>query len=114
MKACNFPGARRIGAPKDWDAQLDGEVGTIFVADGTDILSGRNFMYSVYQPTPEDLAALNAGGAIRLGIMGWEHPVFQLAALTPGLCDQIGLEPMWDLGPPLDPIPIEEGGSDDR
>lgn len=101
MKACNFPGARRIGAPKDWDAQLDGEVGTIFVADGVDTLSGMNFMYSVYQPTAENLAALNSGGAIRLGIMGQAHPVFQLCALTPELCAQIGLEPMWDLGEPI-------------
>ena len=109
MKACDFPGARRIGAPKDWDAELDGEVGTIFVADAIDMLSGMNMMYSIYQPTPEDLAALNAGGAIRLGIMGTRHPVFQLCALTRGLCDQVGLQPMWDLGPPIDPIFTDQG-----
>lgn len=52
MKACDFPGARRIGAPANWDAELDGAVGTIFVTDAVDVLSGQNFMYSVYQPTP--------------------------------------------------------------
>ncbi|MAM41698.1 MAG: hypothetical protein CL949_25055 [Erythrobacter sp.] len=101
MKACDFPGARRIGAPANWDAELDGAVGTIFVTDAVDVLSGQNFMYSVYQPTPEDLAALNAGGAIRLGIMGRAHPVFQLCVLTPRICEQADLRPMWDLGEPL-------------
>ncbi|MCC4234516.1 hypothetical protein LL253_17735 [Sphingobium soli] len=80
MKACDFPGARQIGAPANWNAELDGAVGTIFVADAIDTLSGTNFMYSVYQPTEADLAALNAGGAIRLGIMGRSQ---------------------WDLGEPL-------------
>lgn len=101
MKACDFPGARRIGAPANWDAELDGAVGTIFVTDAVDTLSGMNFMYSVYQPTPDDLAALNAGGAIRLGIMGRQHPVFQLCVLTPTVCKQADLRPMWDLGEPL-------------
>ena len=101
MKAWNFPGARPIGAPKNWNAQLDGAVGTIFVTDGVDTLSGMNFMYSVYQPTAEDLAALNAGGAIRLGIMGRAHPVFQLCVLTPRICEQADLRPMWDLGEPI-------------
>lgn len=101
MKACNFPGSRRIGAPRDWNAELDGEVGTIFVTDAIDTLSGMNIMYSVYQPTAEDLAALNAGGAIRLGIMGRSHPVFQLCVLNPAACEQAELEPMWDLGEPV-------------
>ncbi|MBH1992477.1 MAG: hypothetical protein I8H86_06280 [Sphingomonadaceae bacterium] len=101
MKACDFPGARRIGAPANWDADLDGSVGTIFVTDAVDTLSGMNLMYSVYQPTPADLEALNAGGSIRLGIMGDRHPVFQLCVLTPGSRKQAQLEPMWDLGEPL-------------
>ena len=98
MQACNFPGARRIGAPRDWDAELDGEVGTIFVADAVDTLSGMNFMYSVYKPSAEEIAALLNGGAIRLGIMGRSHPVFQLAVLTPETCDKAELMPVWDLG----------------
>lgn len=101
MKACNFPGARPIGAPRNWDADLDGAVGTIFVVDAVDTLSGMNIMYSVYQPTAEDLAALNAGGAIRLGIMGRSHPVFQLCVLTSERCVEAQLQPLWDLGAPL-------------
>lgn len=101
MQACNFPGARRIGAPRDWDAQLDGECGTIFVTDAVDTLSGQNFMYSLYKPTAEDLEALQAGGVLRLGIMGHAHPVFQMGVLSKRIADAAEIEPMWDLGPVL-------------
>ena len=98
MKACKFPGARRIGAPQGWDHTLDGECGTIFVTDAVDTLSGQNMMYSVYQPTPEDLCALMSGGAIRLGIMGTAHPVFQLGVLDAGVVQRAEIEPVWDMG----------------
>lgn len=101
MKACNFPGARRIGSPTDWDQNLDGSCGVTFVTDAVDTLSGMNIMYSVYPPTSADLEAMNAGGAIRLGIMGRSHPVFQLAVLTPQVCERADLKPMWDLGEPI-------------
>ncbi|QGP80031.1 hypothetical protein [Sphingobium sp. CAP-1] len=101
MFACNFPGSRPIGAPREWNAELDGEVGTIFVMDITDVLSGHNIMASFYQPSPADLAALNAGGAIRLGIMGQRHPVFQLGVVTPAACAEAQLRPAWDMGEPI-------------
>ena len=98
MKICKFPGARKIGPPRQWDSTLDGECGSIYVTDAVDTLSGMNFMYSVYKPTPEDLAALNAGGVLRLGIMGKAHPVFQMGVLGPDVAARAELEPMWDLG----------------
>lgn len=98
MHACNFPGARRIGAPRDWDHTLDGECGTIFVTDAVDTLSGQNFMYSVYKPTDDEIEALRNGGVIRLGIMGHSHPVFQLAVLAPEVAERACLEPVWELG----------------
>lgn len=101
MQACKFPGARTIGAPADWDQTLDGECGTIFVTDTIDTQSGMNFMYSVYKPTAEDLEALNAGGAIRLGIAGRVHPVFQMSVLGPDLVQRAEIETVWDMGPVL-------------
>lgn len=98
MQACNFPGAEPLGVPRDWDTELDGEVGTIFVANAVDTLSGMNVMYSVYKPSADEIAALLNGGAIRLGIMGRSHPVFQLAVLTPETCERAELTPVWDLG----------------
>lgn len=99
MKACNFPGARVIGKPRSWDDTLDGECGSIFVADAIDTLSGQNFMYSVYQPTAQEIEALRAGGVIRLGIMGRSHPVFNLGVLSAAVAEASDLEPKWDLGP---------------
>lgn len=101
MQACNFPGARAIGKPADWIPELDGECGTIFVIDHFDEHLAQNIMYSVYKPTEADLAALNAGGAIRLGIHGTGHPVFQMGVLTAPKCEEAGLVPMWDLGDPI-------------
>lgn len=101
MQACKFPGARAIGKPQGWDDTLDGECGTIFVTDAIDTLSGQNMMYSVYKPTAEDLAALQSGGVIRLGIMGRAHPVFQLGVLSGELAERCEVEPVWDMGPVL-------------
>lgn len=51
--------------------------------------------------TPEDLAALQAGGVIRLGIMGRSHPVFQIGVLGPETANRAEIEPVWDMGPVL-------------
>lgn len=102
MKICDFGGSRRIGKPRDWDNQLDGECLDIYVADSLDVQSGMPMMFSVYRPTPDELKALNEGGAIRLGIMGKAHPVFQMAVLSPRLCEVAGLVEMRDLGPVID------------
>lgn len=101
MQVCRFEGDRPIGKPRDWVDDLDGECGVIYVADAVDTLSGHNFMYSVYKPTPEELAALNAGGALRLGIIGTSHPVFNLTVLGPHTCEVGGVRPVWDMGPVL-------------
>lgn len=91
MRICNFDGARPLGAPKDWDQQLDGACGVLPVLDAVDEQSGFNFMYSVWRPTAEELAALQAGGALRLGIMGSSHPVINMAVVTPDVCQQAGV-----------------------
>mgnify|MGYP006385546029 FL=1 len=101
MQICNFPGARTIGPPRTWDADLDGECGTIFVTDAVDTLSGMNVMYTVYKPTAEDLESLNNGGVLRLGIMGSTHPVFNMCVLGPDVAARAELEPKWDLGLPI-------------
>lgn len=91
MRICTFDGARPLGAPKDWDQNLDGACGVLPVLDAVDEQSGFNFMYSVWRPTAEELAALQGGGAIRLGIVGHSHPVINMAVLTPETCDEAHL-----------------------
>ena len=99
MFICDFIGSRVIGKPKDWDDDLDGECVNLFVADAVDHLSGFPIMFSVYRPTPDDLIALNQGGAIRLGVVGVTHPVVQLAVIGPQLCEKAQLIEKYDLGP---------------
>ena len=101
MLACDFAGAHPVGKPRDWIPELDGDCGTIFCIDAVNELVGHNFKYSFYKPTAEDLAVLNAGGALRLGIMCNAHPVFNMVVFGPALCEAIDLKPMWDLGSPM-------------
>jgi hypothetical protein len=99
MQPCNFPGAITIGKPKDWIDELDGPCAAIYVALSVDDVTGMNEFHSVYKPTPDELAALCAGGVFRLTICGLKaHPVFKLNVLGPKLVASIGLEPMVDLG----------------
>lgn len=41
-------------------------------------VDGNNFMTSVWEPTPAELAQLNSGGAVRLTILGYGHPPVML------------------------------------
>lgn len=101
MQACDFDGAHAVGKPGDWVSELDGECGTIFCINHHDDLLNRNWMYSVYKPTEADLAAMNAGGVLRLGIMCDAHPVFQMGILTPETTAKVNPKPKWDLGDPI-------------
>lgn len=99
MKICDFPGARRIGKPKDWVEPLDGDCLDIFVCDSVDTLSGLPVQYTLFKLTDEEIAALAAGGVLRLGIVGMrQHPVFNMAVLGPGTVGRIGIDPQGDLG----------------
>jgi hypothetical protein len=65
---------RKFGPPAGWTPEKDGECGTLEIADVEDA-HGHPFMESLWRPDPEELAALNAGAAIVLGISGRTHPV---------------------------------------
>lgn len=41
-------------------------------------IEGVNHMTSVWEPTPRELDELNAGGAVRLTILGVAHPPVQI------------------------------------
>lgn len=64
---------RNLGAPKNWDDKRDGLCGVLPIRDT--VIEGNRFMVSAWLPTAEDLAALNAGAAVYLGINGVVHPV---------------------------------------
>jgi hypothetical protein len=102
MRTLILEGSRPLGAPADWDQQLDGECGTLHVIDHVDTLSGQNVMYSFYKPTPDDLQALSRCGILRLGIHGRCHPVIQLGILGPKLAAEIEAAEGFDMGPVIE------------
>lgn len=69
---------RNLGAPANWD----GDVSRCDVLPILDVATEQGpFMVSSWEPTPAELAALNAGESLNLWIAGHAHPV---VALTVG------------------------------
>lgn len=58
-----------LGAPAGWDPARDGHCGVLPVraVDGTCL--------SAWEPTPDELAILNAGGSVILQVVGSQPPV---------------------------------------
>lgn len=70
---------RRFSPPLDWDAELQGDCGTLEIADFVEP-GGVPMMESLWQPSVEELNALFDGGSIVLRISGTVHPVVSLYA----------------------------------
>ena len=78
------------GATKDWGAPNDmdkSECGTLPAR--LVMLNGIWFWESAWEPTPEELKALNEGGSIRLFVSSIKHPV---VALGVGVLEEESLE----------------------
>jgi hypothetical protein len=81
MTPVKIKGATRcFDAPKDWDENLDGPCDALFVRDG--LVNGVSTMTSTWKPSAEELAALNAGAMVELGICGSSHPPVFLTVST--------------------------------
>lgn len=59
-----------MGAPKDWQLEKDGNCAHLAVR----VVEG-NIFQSAWEPTPEELAMLNAGGSMVLSVVGGQPPV---------------------------------------
>jgi hypothetical protein len=66
-------GGRMLRAPKDWNADRDGPCSQLAVR----VVDG-NVCESLWEPTPAELAALNAGGSVLLRVVGGQPPVMLL------------------------------------
>lgn len=68
-----------LGAPQQWDAERDGNCRSlpIRVVDGC--------CQSAWEPTPEELLMLNAGGLVVLSIVGGQPPVMLSVEMPAGL-----------------------------
>ncbi len=83
MNVAEIPNATRgLGAPADWTPDIQGTCGVLPILDHTDE-AGANVMSSHWEPTPEELAALAAGGRLQLSIYGTTHPVVSLGVTVP-------------------------------
>lgn len=72
---------RYLGAPVDWEPEKQGECSHLAIADvETD---WGPIMQSVWEPTPGELAELNAGGKIVLQVCGRGHPPVSLFTWLP-------------------------------
>lgn len=81
MKPVNHPSnTRTLGAPAGWD-QSTLPVEPLGITD--QVLEGVPCMWSFWQPDADELAALNAGGAVVLSIVGRNMPPAALMVTTP-------------------------------
>lgn len=70
---------RNLGAPPNWDPEKDGSCGHLPVRD--EVIDGLPYMTSRWEPTPAELADLNAGRPLELRIIGRNHPVVSLVVV---------------------------------
>lgn len=70
---------RYLGAPKGWRPSQDGICGHLAIADV--LCEAGPAMESRWEPTPVELAILNAGGSVELRILGTGHPPVSLIAV---------------------------------
>lgn len=74
MNPINHPNCtNRLAKPKNWDDSVNGECSSLPIS--IEIFDAIRFMCSYWKPTPQELAALNAGYSVKLGISGNSHPV---------------------------------------
>lgn len=99
MQICDFPGSRTIGKPVDWNEELDGPCLAIHVCDTIDTLTGLPVQFTLFKLSDNEIAALAAGGLLRLGIVGMKHhPVFNIGVFGAVAASTIDAIPMGDLG----------------
>jgi hypothetical protein len=60
---------RYLGAPPDWQPDTDGDCSHLAILD-THAQGGMPVMISAWEPTPAELAALNAGKPVYLQVVG--------------------------------------------
>jgi hypothetical protein len=63
---------RVLGAPFGWTPETSGPCGALAIRDGMN--GDMPNMMSSWEPTPEELAALNAGAKVELSVIGSGHP----------------------------------------
>ena len=63
---------RALGAPPGWTPETSGDCGCLRIRD--EMNGDLPVMVSAWEPTPAELAVLNAGGKVYLSVVGTGHP----------------------------------------
>lgn len=63
-----------LGPPRNWNAERDGDCGEMAVRVVN--TAGPPRFESAWEPTPDELAALNAGAPVILSVVGGQPPVY--------------------------------------
>ena len=69
------------GAPAGWDEEKNGNCAQLHVRISK--YDANIYFESSWEPTPDELAALNAGGSVILRILGGQPPVMLYAEPAP-------------------------------
>lgn len=72
---------RALGAPVGWNPETSGICGVLPIRD--EMSGAMPAMVSAWEPTPAELAVLNAGGKVYLRVVGQAHPPVWVYALGP-------------------------------
>lgn len=72
---------RDLGAPPGWKPERHGRCAHLAIIDAQ--LDGQPVMQSLWEPTPQELASLNAGGFVLLTVWGIGHPPVSLTTHLP-------------------------------
>lgn len=72
---------RVLGRPADWDPEKHGNCGDLAIRD--QVIDGINRMYSVWELSDAERAAIAAGGRIILSVCGEVHPPVGLMVEAP-------------------------------
>lgn len=77
MNPINHPNCHRdLAKPPSWDNAKHGECVTLPIEVVE--IDNLQFMVSYWRPTPDEIAAITSGAAVKLGIQGRTHPVVML------------------------------------
>jgi hypothetical protein len=72
---------RVLGAPPGWTPESSGDCCGLAIRD--EASGDMPCMVSAWEPTPAELAALNAGGRVFLRVVGTGHPPVMVYAGSP-------------------------------
>lgn len=72
---------RNLGAPANWVDDMSGPCAHLPIVDKVE--GGLPWMTSAWFPSPDELAAMNAGCAVLLTIQGVIHPVVSMGVSVP-------------------------------